>query len=89
MANLIAGKRRVRYWGGTRMLSGGVAFLYVVFIGLPVLALLVRAAQQGGFWDAATSETALSAMRLSLATSFVSMVVVVLAGTPFRLSAGP
>ncbi len=83
MANLIAGKRQVRYWAGTRMLSGGVAFLYVVFIGLPVLALLVRAAQQGGFWDAATSETALSAMRLSLATSFVSMVVVVLAGTPF------
>ena len=63
--------------------GGGGAVLYVLFIGLPVLALLVRAAQQSDFLDAVTSDAALSALRLSLMTSIVSMAVVVLLGTPF------
>lgn len=63
--------------------GGGGAVLYVLFIGLPVLALLVRAAQQSDFLDAVTSDAALSALRLSLMTSIISMAVVVLLGTPF------
>ncbi len=62
--------------------SGG-ALLYVLFIGLPVIALLVRAAQQSDFLDAVTGDAALTALRLSLITSVISMAVVVLLGTPF------
>ena len=65
------------------IIGGGGAVLYVLFIGLPVLALLVRAGQQSDFLDAVTSDAALSALRLSLMTSIVSMAVVVLLGTPF------
>ena len=57
--------------------------LYMVFIGLPVLALLIRAAQQERFLDSLTSDLALTALRLSLVTSGVTMVVVLLVGTPF------
>ena len=57
--------------------------LYLLFIGLPVLALLVRAAQGEDFLSSLTSDLALKALRLSLITSAVSMVVVVLVGTPF------
>ena len=65
------------------ILGGGGAVLYVLFIGLPVLALLVRAAQQSDFLDAVTSDVALTALRLSLITSVISMAVVVVLGTPF------
>lgn len=57
--------------------------VYVAFVGLPVLALLIRAAQQDSFAGSLTSDIALQALRLSLLTSLVSMVVVVLLGTPF------
>ena len=59
--------------------------VYIVFVGLPVLALLIRAAQQESFADSLTSNIALQALRLSLITSLVSMVVVVVLGTPFSL----
>ena len=65
------------------ILGGGGAVIYVLFIGLPVIALLVRAAQQTDFLDAVTGDLALTALRLSLLTSIVSMAVVVLLGTPF------
>ena len=65
------------------VMGGGGAVLYVLFIGLPVVALLVRAAQQSDFLDAVTGDVALTALRLSLFTSIVSMAVVVLLGTPF------
>ncbi len=57
--------------------------VYVVFVGLPVVALLIRAAQQESFAESLTSSLAMQALRLSLVTSFISMVVVVLLGTPF------
>ena len=65
------------------ILGGSGAILYVLFIGLPVLALLVRAAQQSDFLDAVTSDAALTALRLSLVTSIISMAIVVALGTPF------
>ena len=57
--------------------------IYVVFIGLPVLALLVRAAQQEAFIASLTSPLALQALQLSLVTSAISIMIVVLVGTPF------
>ncbi len=65
------------------LLGGGAGLLYVLFIGLPVVALLVRAAQQEDLWGAVTGDLALTALRLSIFTSVVSIVVVVLGGTPF------
>ena len=65
------------------ILGSGGAVLFVLFIGIPVIALLIRAAQQSNFLDAVTGDTALTALRLSLFTSVISMAVVVLLGTPF------
>ncbi|MCZ6891340.1 MAG: ABC transporter permease, partial [Chloroflexi bacterium] len=66
------------------VLTGGTATsVYVLFIGLPLVALLLRAAGAEGFLGALTGESALTALRLSLFTSAISMAVVVLVGTPF------
>ena len=59
--------------------------LYVVFIGLPILALLIRASQQDGFLAGLSGTLVLQALRLSVVTSIVSMVVVICLGTPFAL----
>ncbi len=64
-------------------MGAGATLLYVAFIGLPVVALLIKAAQQESFFSSLTSGTALTAMRLSLISSAISMVVIVLVGTPF------
>ena len=57
--------------------------LYVGFIGLPVGALLFRAAQQESFFASLSGEPALTALRLSVVTSAISLLIVVLVGTPF------
>ena len=59
--------------------------IYVVFIGLPIVALLVRAGQQDGFVEGLTGSLVMQALRLSVTTSVVSMAVVVVVGTPFAL----
>ncbi|MDA1127945.1 MAG: ABC transporter permease [Chloroflexi bacterium] len=81
MAKLNAVNRLASHPAG--ILGGGGALLFVLFIGLPVIALLVRAAQQSDFLDAVTGDVALTALRLSLFTSIVSIAVVVALGTPF------
>ena len=65
------------------LLGGTAGFLYVLFIGLPIAALLVRAFQQDDLWDAVTGDLALTALRLSMFTSVVSLAIVVAGGTPF------
>ncbi len=63
---------------------GGISgTIYVAFIGLPIVALLARAAQQEDLWAAVTGDLALTALTLSVITSVISMVVVIGAGTPF------
>ena len=59
--------------------------IYVLFIGLPVLALLIRSVQQQGFFASLAGDLAVRALQLSLFTSVLSMVVVVVVGTPFAL----
>lgn len=83
MALLDVVSRVPKNTGLAGVLGGGGATLYVIFIGLPVMALLVRAGQQTGFWDAVTGDLALTALRLSLITSAISIGIVVLVGTPF------
>lgn len=57
--------------------------IYLLFIGLPVLALLIRAAQHGNFLTGLVGDLALTALRLSLITSSISMGIILLVGTPF------
>lgn len=77
------GRRRTWRPGGTGVVLGGAAgAVYVLFIGVPIVALLARAAAQDDFWGAVTGDLALTALRLSLATSVISMAVVVAGGTP-------
>ena len=59
--------------------------VYVLFIGLPIMALLARAGQQEGFLAGLTGGLVLQALRLTVITSVVSMVIVVGVGTPFAL----
>ena len=59
--------------------------VYVLFIGLPIVALLARAGQQEGFLAGLTGDLVLQALRLTVITSVVSMAVVVVVGTPFAL----
>ncbi len=72
-----------RLGGPSGVLGGGCGALYLLFIGLPVLALLVRTAQQGGFGDAVTGSLAVTALLLSFYTSGIAIGVVVVVGTPF------
>ena len=60
--------------------------LYVAFICLPILALLLRVVLQNDALASVANSQVLMALRLSLFTSAISMLVVVLVGTPFALS---
>ena len=62
-----------------------VTLLYVLFIGLPVVAILVKAAQQKGLMASLLSDTTIQALQLSIVTSIISIIIVVIIGTPFAL----
>ena len=80
---LITGRRIIGQPTTGAGLGAAATLLYVGFIGLPVGALLFKAAQQESFFSSLSSGPALTAMRLSLVTSAISMAVIVLVGTPF------
>jgi len=81
---LTASAARTRNTPGSLWLPAGamVTAVYVAFIGLPLLALVVRAVLADGFPSSLTTPIATRALRLSLLTSFASVVVIVLVGTP-------
>lgn len=65
------------------VLAGGVpTIVYLLFILVPLVGLLVRAAVEGGLGRSFGDVEVLQALRLSLVTSVISMAVVVLLGTP-------
>lgn len=59
-----------------------LAALLLLFLAIPVGALILRALAAGDSWDARTVETLRQALGLSLATTAISMVVVIALGTP-------
>ncbi len=67
----------------TGIFGPAATVIYLLFIGLPVLALLIRAAQHGNFLTGLVGDLALTALRLSLITSGISMGIILLVGTPF------
>jgi molybdate transport system permease protein len=59
-----------------------LAALLVLFLAVPVGALVVRALLAGNGWDARTYDTLRQALGLSMATTALTMVVVIVLGTP-------
>ena len=57
--------------------------LYVGFIGIPFIALFVKAGMESNLIDAILDRTVYTAIRLSLVTSIIAVIVVLLIGTPF------
>lgn len=63
--------------------GGFATALFVLFVGLPLLALLHRAVGSGGFLASLTSNVALQALKLSVLSSAISMALILALGTPF------
>ena len=66
-----------------RVFGSSAGIIYLVFIGLPLAALVFSAVRQGNILGSLSSDFAVTALKLSLITSAISMIVVVLLGTPF------
>lgn len=62
------------------MWLAGLALL--LFLAVPLVALVLRAAEQTDALDAVTSETVRQAIRLTFVTSLISLGIVLLLGTP-------
>ncbi len=67
---------------GVRSLFVLPTVLLAVFVGLPLLALVVRALMTGELLHQLTQPIVLSALRLSALTSVASLLIIVLVGTP-------
>jgi molybdate transport system permease protein len=72
--------------GKVLTLSGvAIAIIYIFFITLPILALVTKALGGADFIQNITGPTALQALRLSLLTSAISMLIIISLGSPFAL----
>ena len=56
--------------------------IYVCFIGLPLLALIIKAASSASVFTVILSPTTIQAIKLSIVTSVISVIVIVVVGTP-------
>ncbi|MEO8207792.1 MAG: ABC transporter permease [Chloroflexota bacterium] len=65
-----------------RVAAIGLATIFTVFLALPIITLLARAAGVDGLLAAIQSPAVTSALGLSLVTTLVSLVVTVTFGTP-------
>ena len=63
----------------------GVAALFAVFLGLPVVALIARTVLDGSFIRIAGSPAVLTALALSLGTTAVSLILTVAIGLPLAV----
>ena len=85
MMRIINGGNRGATLGLLAPAGMAATVIYVLFIGLPVVALLVRAGQQDGFLAGLSGDLVLQALRLTIITSVISLAIVVVVGTPFAL----
>ncbi|HKL98024.1 MAG TPA: ABC transporter permease [Methanocorpusculum sp.] len=65
----------------TQILTGGLIFLFLVFISVPLVSLFTRVSI-GDLFYAITSEAAINALTLSVITAVISTIVVIIFGTP-------
>ena len=92
MSQATAGRAPARASGGARRPGRGaswgewtlrgLAALFALFLGLPVVALLARSLLDGSLREIAGSPAVLAALGLSLATTAVSLVITVVFGLP-------
>ncbi len=68
-----------------RPVAALLTITFGLFLGLPVLALVARALLGGSLGEAITSPAVIDALRLSLVTTAVSLLIAVLFGTPTAL----
>jgi molybdate transport system permease protein len=66
----------------TTLAGGGLGVLLLLFLGLPVLALLIRAFVEESFTDVLREQVLLDAVVLSLLTTLASLALAVIFGTP-------
>lgn len=63
--------------------GGGLpTVLFLLFIGLPLVALFVRGFGEEGFWASLGGQTVVKALRLSFLTSLITVAIVAVVGTP-------
>ncbi len=79
----IRAPRMGRGWGTWSLI--GVAGLFGLFLGLPVVALVARATVDGSLARALGTQVVLSALALSLTTTAVSLILTVAFGLPLAL----
>jgi molybdate transport system permease protein len=70
-------------WGDRSLLT--IAVLFALFLGLPVLTLVIRAVVDGSLSVAIASPVVLEALWLSLVTTAISLVVTILLGLPLAV----
>jgi molybdate transport system permease protein len=70
-------------WGERSILA--LAALGVLFLGLPVVILVVRSIANGALANAFTDETVIEAFKLSVVTTAVSLVLTVVFGLPIAI----
>ena len=75
--------RHRRHWGERSLAA--LAALFALFLGLPVLALVMRAILDGSLRVAAASPVVLEALWLSLLTTSISLVITVVMGMPLAV----
>jgi len=75
--------RRPGRWGERSLVA--LATLFALFLGLPVVTLVVRAILDGSLRVAAASPVVLDALWLSLVTTAVSLVITVTFGLPLAI----
>ncbi len=75
--------RHASRWGERSLAA--LAALFALFLALPVVTLVARAALDGSLIDAVTTPVVLDALWLSLVTTAISLVITVCLGMPLAL----
>jgi molybdate transport system permease protein len=66
----------------TELTVWALALVLLLFLAIPVVALIIRAFGTGAAWDAQTYDTLRQALGLSVVTTATTMVIVITLGTP-------
>ena len=74
---------RAGRWAGRSLFA--IAGLFALFLGLPVLSLVVRAFLDGSLREAITTQVVLDALVLSLFTTTISLAITLVLGLPLAI----